>query len=34
MLSRGYLHLPVVADGEMVGMVSLRDVLSSRIGRR
>ena len=34
MLSRGYRHLPVVADGEMVGMVSLRDVLSSRIGRR
>ena len=34
MLSRGYRHLPIVADGEMVGMVSLRDVLSARIGRR
>ena len=34
MLSRGYRHLPVIADGEMVGMVSLRDVLSARIGRR
>ena len=34
MLSRGYRHLPIVTDGEMVGMVSLRDVLSARIGRR
>jgi CBS domain-containing protein len=34
MLSRGYRHLPIVADGELVGMVSLRDVLSARIGRR
>ena len=34
LLSRGYRHLPIVADGEMVGMVSLRAVLSARIGRR
>jgi len=34
MLSRGYRHLPILADGELVGMVSLRDVLSARIGRR
>ena len=34
MLSRGYRHLPVVAVGGMVGMVSLRDVLSVRIGNR
>ena len=34
MLSRGYRHLPVVVDGDLVGMVSLRDVLSARIARR
>ena len=34
MLSRGYRHLPVVLDGDLVGMVSLRDVLSARIARR
>ena len=34
MLSRGYRHLPIVVEGEMVGMVSLRDVLSARIARR
>ena len=33
MLSRGFRHLPVVADGELLGMVSLRDVLSARIAR-
>jgi len=33
MLSRGYRHLPVVVDGDLVGMVSLRDVLSARIAR-
>ena len=32
MLSRGFRHLPVV-DGELLGMVSLRDVLSARIAR-
>ena len=34
MLSRGFRHLPVVQDGELLGMVSLRDVLSARIARR
>ena len=34
MLSRGYRHLPVEADGELLGMVSLRDVLSARIAQR
>jgi CBS domain-containing protein len=34
MLSRGFRHLPVVLDGELLGMVSLRDVLSARIARR
>ena len=34
MLSRGYRHLPVVVDGDLVGMVSLRDVLSARIAQR
>ena len=34
MLSRGYRHLPVLVDGDLVGMVSLRDVLSARIARR
>ena len=34
MLSRGYRHLPVVVDGDLVGMVRLRDVLSARIARR
>ena len=34
MLSRGYRHLPVVVDGDLAGMVSLRDVLSARIARR
>jgi CBS domain-containing protein len=33
MLSRGFRHLPVVVDGELIGMVSLRDVLSARIAR-
>ena len=33
MLSRGYRHLPVVVDGDLVGMVSLRDGLSARIAR-
>ena len=34
MLSRGFRHLPVTQDGALVGIVSLRDVLSARIGRR
>ena len=34
MLSRGYRHLPVVVDVDLVGMASLRDVLSARIARR
>ena len=34
MLSRGFRHLPVTQDGDLVGLVSLRDVLSARIGRR
>ena len=34
MLSRGFRHLPIVDASGLVGMVSLRDVLSARIGRR
>ena len=34
MLSRGFRHLPVTQDGDLVGIVSLREVLSARIGRR
>ena len=34
MLSRGFRHLPVTQDGDLVGIVSLRDVLSAHIGRR
>jgi len=34
MLSRGYRHLPVEVEGELLGMVSLRDVLSARIAQR
>lgn len=34
MLSGGFRHLPVVEGNRLVGIVSLRDVLSSRIGRR
>ncbi len=34
MLSRGFRHLPIMENGELVGMVSLRDVLSARIGQR
>ena len=34
MLSRGFRHLPVTQDGDLVGIVRLRDVLSARIGRR
>ena len=34
MLSRGFRHLPIVDASGLVGMVSLRDVLRARIGRR
>ena len=34
MLSRGFRHLPIVDGEDLVGMVSLRDVLSARIARR
>jgi CBS domain-containing protein len=30
MLERGFRHLPVVHDGRVVGVVSIRDVLQSR----
>ena len=33
MLSGGFRHLPVVDGTGLLGMVSLRDVLSARIGR-
>lgn len=33
MLSRGFRHLPVVDDSGLVGIISLRDVLSARIRR-
>jgi len=33
MLSRGFRHLPVVESNRVTGVVSLRDVLSTRIGR-
>ena len=34
MLSNGFRHLPVVEGRELKGMVSIRDVLASRIRRR
>jgi CBS domain-containing protein len=34
MLGGGFRHLPVVENGELAGIVSLRDLLSTRIGRR
>jgi CBS domain-containing protein len=34
MLSRGFRHLPVVEGGKVTGVVSLRDVLSTRVVRR
>ncbi|HWW52137.1 MAG TPA: CBS domain-containing protein, partial [Acidimicrobiales bacterium] len=33
MLSGGFRHLPVLEDNTVVGVVSLRDLLSSRIRR-
>lgn len=32
MISNGFRHLPVVDDGRLVGIVSLRDLFSARIG--
>jgi CBS domain-containing protein len=34
MLGSGFRHLPVVAGNALVGIVSLRDLLSARIRRR
>ncbi len=34
LVSGGFRHLPVVEQNRIVGMVSLRDLLSARIGRR
>ena len=34
MLTNGFRHLPIVDGNAIVGIVSLRDVLSTRIGRR
>lgn len=34
MLSGGFRHLPVVDASRLIGIVSLRDVLSARIGHR
>lgn len=34
MLAGGFRHLPVVDGTALVGIVSLRDLLSARIGRR
>lgn len=33
MLGQGFRHLPVVDGADLVGIVSLRDLLSARIGR-
>lgn len=33
MLSQGFRHLPVIDGADLVGIVSLRDLLSARIGR-
>lgn len=33
MVSRGFRHLPVVEGNRLLGIVSLRDVLATRIGR-
>ena len=34
MLSRGFRHLPVLEGNRVAGVVSLRDVLATRIGRK
>lgn len=33
MAAHGFRHLPVMADNNVVGIVSLRDVMAARIGR-
>ena len=33
MMSRGFRHLPVVDGSTVIGIVSLRDVLSTRVRR-
>lgn len=33
MMSQGFRHLPVVDDDEVVGIVSLRDLLGARVAR-
>ena len=34
MMSSGFRHLPVLDAGRVVGIVSLRDIVRTRIGRR
>jgi CBS domain-containing protein len=34
MMSNGFRHLPVLEDGRIVGIVSLRDIVRTRIRRR
>ncbi|MGI9015533.1 MAG: CBS domain-containing protein [Euzebya sp.] len=34
MMTQGFRHLPVVDGGQVVGIVSLRDVLGVQIGAR
>jgi CBS domain-containing protein len=34
MMSNGFRHLPVLEDGRLTGVVSLRDIVRSQIGRR
>jgi CBS domain-containing protein len=34
MLANGFRHLPVVEGRELKGVVSIRDILASRIRRR
>jgi CBS domain-containing protein len=34
MMSHGFRHLPVLEDGRIVGIVSLRDIVRTRIRRR
>lgn len=34
MLSHGFRHLPVLEENTLAGIVSLRDILAMRVGRR